>query len=363
MENRQIEFIELNNLHLDFKNPRLPTTFANEGVEESDIIHWMLEDASIIELMLAIGQNGFFVGEALLVVKKDKGYVVIEGNRRLTSLKLLQTPSLASIHTKKIDKVLEETIERPTIIPCIVFDSREDIMQYLGFRHVTGIKSWGMLAKARYLYSLLPTLQSKTLSKQSRELAKKIGSKSDYVKRVLIGYEIYKIIKDNNFYQIPQLDETTLHFNYIADSLRHENIRNFINIDLDNENTIDEIEENHLSILIDLFFRKNEQHRSRVLGNSDNLIKLNQVLGNEESLKALIKDAKSLNEAHGLVEMSSDTFYHQLQASLKDLKIAHSYIHKIKSHNSSDIETLKEIVSLCKIMRDTITNKTDEWDI
>jgi hypothetical protein len=30
---------------------------------------WMLEDESIIELMLAIGQHDFFVGEALLVVK------------------------------------------------------------------------------------------------------------------------------------------------------------------------------------------------------------------------------------------------------------------------------------------------------
>jgi hypothetical protein len=36
----------------------------------------MLEDESIIELMLAIGQHDFFVGEALLVVKNGVVFLV-----------------------------------------------------------------------------------------------------------------------------------------------------------------------------------------------------------------------------------------------------------------------------------------------
>jgi hypothetical protein len=63
----------------------------------------MLEDESIIELMLAIGQHDFFVGEALLVVKNGDGFTVVEGNRRLTSLKLLSNPSLATIRVNRIN--------------------------------------------------------------------------------------------------------------------------------------------------------------------------------------------------------------------------------------------------------------------
>jgi hypothetical protein len=37
----------------------------------------MLEDESIIELMLAIGQHDFFIGEALLVVKNGDNFTVI----------------------------------------------------------------------------------------------------------------------------------------------------------------------------------------------------------------------------------------------------------------------------------------------
>jgi hypothetical protein len=363
MSSQKIDFIKVDNLQLDKFNPRLPVSYQN--LEEKDIITWMLEDASIIELMLAIGQNDFFIGESLLVVEdtSNKGFfTVIEGNRRLTSLKLLQTPSLGTIHTKKIQQVMSETDKRPSDIPCIVFPNREGIMEYLGYRHVTGIKSWGMLAKARYLNSLVPMLDTEGLKNQSRELAKKIGSRSDYVKRVLVSYNIYEVIKDNNFYKIPKLDETTLHFNYIADSLRHENIRCFININLDDNDTLLSINQENLAILIDLFFRKNDQNRSRVLGNSDNLTKLNKILSNQEITKKFI-DGLSIDEAFTLIEVDAGTFTSELHKSLQNLKTSNSYIHQIKSHNDTDIEILKEIVGICKVIRNTISNKSDDWNI
>lgn len=360
--NGKLEIIKLEELNLDIKNPRLPLSFQKQELDEKKIINWMLQDASIIELMLAIGQNGFFLGESLLVVQENGKYIVVEGNRRLTSLKLLINPSLAEIHTKKIDKVLEETKNRPTEIPCILFDNRNEIIQYLGYRHVTGIKSWGMLEKARYLNGLLSTLESKTTDEQARELAKKIGSRSDYVKRVLVSYEIFKIVQDNGFYKIPKLDDTTIHFNYFADSLRHENIKAFIGINLDSTNPIEKISYINLEKLTNLFFRKNDQNRSRVLGDSDNLTKLNKILSNDEITQKFL-DGLSLDEAFSLIEVDSDTFHNELIDSLRSLKRANSYIHQIHSHNSSDIETLKEIVELCKIIRNSIQNKNDEWDI
>ena len=304
---KNIKYIHLNNLHLDFQNPRLPESFRKNLSDEEDIIYWMLQDASIIELMLSIGQNGFFIGEALLVVKEDSKYIVVEGNRRLTALKLLQNPSLAQIHTRKIQKVLDETNHREESIPCLVFNKREEILQYLGYKHITGIKPWSMLSKARYLHSLVPFLESKILSKQARELAKKIGSRSDYVKRVLVSYYIYEIIKDNGFYNIYRLDETTFSFNYIAESLRYENIKKFINVHLDNETPLKSLDAKKLEILIQLFFEKNRENRSRVSGNSDNLKKLNKIFSNREVTKKFI-NGLSLDDSYSLIEVDSGTF-------------------------------------------------------
>lgn len=120
---KNIKHIPLNNLKLDLENPRLPISFRKFQRIQPSIINWLLEDTSIIKLMLAIGQNDFFIGEALLVIKSDKPetYIVVEGNRRLASLFLLSDSSLADIHTRKIEKVLQETKFRQTHIPCIIF--------------------------------------------------------------------------------------------------------------------------------------------------------------------------------------------------------------------------------------------------
>ena len=302
---QQIKFIQLDKLKLDRENPRLPSDFHPNS--EKDIINWMLEDESIIELMLAIGQNGFFVGEALLVVKNDNYFTVVEGNRRLTSLRLLSDSSLATIRQSKVNQVLAETTEKPDSIPCIVFDNRGQILQYLGYRHVTGIKPWSAASKAKYLHSLLPELESKQLTKQSIELAKKIGSRSDYVKKLLVGYKIYEIIKDNGFYKIPQLNETTFYFNYITASLQRTNIRQFIGInEISNIDNLENlaIDEDNLKTLIDWFFRKNDQNKSRVLGDNDNLTKLDEILSNPEVTKKFT-DGLPLKDSYDLTSNSN----------------------------------------------------------
>ena len=84
--------IPLDKLKLDPNNPRLPKSLRVKGASEEEIIEYMLLDASLIELMMAIGENNFFPGEQLLVVK-DMGdsYKVVEGNRRLSAVKLLSS--------------------------------------------------------------------------------------------------------------------------------------------------------------------------------------------------------------------------------------------------------------------------------
>ena len=81
MEKPIFDLIKLEDLKLDSHNPRLPKSM--HGSNESEILEFMLRDTSLIELMLAIGENDFFPGEQLLVVKDkiDNKYKVIEGNR------------------------------------------------------------------------------------------------------------------------------------------------------------------------------------------------------------------------------------------------------------------------------------------
>lgn len=76
---------------MDDHNVRLLTYLHGES--EENIIKYLLLDAATVELMQAIAENGFFVGEQLFVIKyRDEKFKVIKGNRRLIAVKLLQNP-------------------------------------------------------------------------------------------------------------------------------------------------------------------------------------------------------------------------------------------------------------------------------
>ena len=84
-----IQWVDLERLKFDPQNPRLPEHL--KGAEDEDaVIEWMLSSGAIVELMGSIGETGYFPGEPLLAVDAPDGaYYVVEGNRRLTAVKLL----------------------------------------------------------------------------------------------------------------------------------------------------------------------------------------------------------------------------------------------------------------------------------
>ena len=366
MSGQNIDFIDLENIKLDDKTPRLPSSFRKKKIGKPEIVNWMLNDASIIELMLAIGQSGFFIGESLLVIPDDNEqgkYIVVEGNRRLTSVILLNDPSLATSQKIKIDKVLNETTERPKVLPCIIFKSREDINKYLGYRHITGVKSWGILPKARYLNELSKELNDTDFTIKCRKLAKSIGSRSDYVRNLLTAYELYLKIEDQAFFKIKSLDETTLHFNYLSDLLSRENIRNYINVDIKSNEPTSHVYIDKLELLTRWFFEKNENGRSRVLGDSKHLGMLDKVLEDKHAEEYFRTGEGSIVEAYNLVSVTADSFNQEIDLSLAGLKRANNIIHNVEQHHDTVKTKLKEIFTLAKNMKVIIESMAEEkWD-
>lgn len=340
------ETIKISELKLDSNNPRLPKSF--HGKEEADIIEYMLLDASLIELMLAIGENDFFPGEQLLVVKEDDGkYKVIEGNRRLSAVKLLNNPELARVQKVKIEKVLEETKYRPKDIPCLIFNSESEIHNYLGYRHITGIKEWKLLEKARYLNGLRKETYAHTpINQAAREIAKIIGSRMDYVRRILIGYEVYTAIEDEAFFKIRDLNDTTFHFNYIADSLNKAHINEFLGINFEAETPTIQLNQANLKKWTKWLFEKNEQNRTRLVGSSNDLGKLNKILGNETALKAWDEKGLDIDRAYELTEDLSQIFSDAIKKSIEYLEQADNIVHRI---NEFSVELEEDLISIRKL--------------
>ncbi len=80
----------INSLHLDLNNPRLK--YRGVSLNQPEIIKFLIANENVYELAKKISEEGYFVGEEpILCIENDKK-VILEGNRRVAALKLLQDP-------------------------------------------------------------------------------------------------------------------------------------------------------------------------------------------------------------------------------------------------------------------------------
>jgi len=268
---------------------------------------------------------------------------------------LLNNPQLADVQKTKIQKVLEETEKRPTQIPCLVFNSEAEIHNYLGYRHITGIKEWRLLEKARYLNGLRKSnFSNLNLDQASREIAKVIGSRKDYVKRILVGFEVYQAIEDEAFYRIRDLDDTTFYFNYIADSLNRGNISNFLGIELDSEKPTENLNITNLTKWTHWLFEKNDQNKTRLIGDSYDLNSLNTILGNAEATIAFDEKGYTLTG-----ELDSQ-FKSYIKKSVEALEFADRMVTRVNIFYEEVEDDLKNLRALTTKIGRTIQDKEDE---
>lgn len=306
-----IEMIPIEDLLLDPDNPRLPESLARD---QQSMIDYIAQTTSIEELMEAIGQNDYFLGEPLIAVRTATAFspsqcFVVEGNRRLTALKLLASPGASTQSGSRIRAISEHAVHRPLIVPVLVRRSRAEILPYLGFRHITGVKQWDPLAKARYIEQLFndPALAAHTAKARYGEVASAIGSRRDHIKRNLDALAVYKLIRDDEFYGIENLGESTIKFAVLSTALADDRIGEFVGLTQkqgDGEPQLFDpivdatvLHRKPIEELTRWLFQL-ENNKTRV-GESRNLRLLSAVVGNDRALTAL-RNGSSLQIAYQL---------------------------------------------------------------
>lgn len=292
----EITDIDITKLLLDPDNPRLPESVERD---QQSMLDYISETTSIEELMEAIAENNFFSGEPLIVVPSpnQKGkYIVVEGNRRLTAAKLLGDPLLCSSPGARMITISKEAKFLPDKLPVVVCKTRNEILPYLGFRHITGIKQWEPLAKARYIEQLF-LLTDSTSSARTRysDVARAIGSRRDHIKRNLDALAVYREIKDADFYEIEGLNDESMKFAVLSTAIADERIGNFVGThrkDGDGEYVSTDpivapsnLLKKNISELVHWLYEKDKKGKTKV-GESRNLRLLSAVVNNPRALSA-----------------------------------------------------------------------------
>ncbi|MDD2903470.1 MAG: ParB N-terminal domain-containing protein [Syntrophales bacterium] len=357
----KVEFIPIQNLKFDPYNPRLPSSI--NGQNQSAVLEWMLRDASILELMLSIGEKGYFPGEPLLVVpdKASKGiYKVVEGNRRLCAVKLLHNPDIAPVRRKSVRAVSESAPNKPDTLPALIYNDRSEILSYLGYRHVTGIKQWDPLAKAKYLKQLQKTVEGEEPATQYKTLAKTIGSRADYVAALLTSLSVYDQIQEDDFFGIKSLNEESIDFSLLTTALSYNNIVNFLGLSSRTDPTLTGLKKDHLKELTQWIFEKVGEGRTR-LGESRNLSRLNSVVSNEKALSSF-RAGKPLKEAELLTERPGEIFSIAIVESKARLEVAREHQHLVEKPAPIDVDNLGEILTMARDIRTVIKSRLQDLE-
>ena len=316
MPNREKKNIKLENLKFDAKNPRLPVRL--QGVtDESKVIDYMVKYGNIVELMLSIAETGYSDAEPLLVVGNSSGnYTVVEGNRRLAALKLLNNPELTKVRIQSIKDVILNANYTPNEIPCILYSKREDVLDYLGYRHITGVKDWGALEKARYLDQLYQIhIVNTPADKIYAKLAKMIGSRADYVLKLHTALKLYNKANENAYYGA-DIKEEDISFSWLTTALSYNGITNFIGLSSSSSSLENLNEENFKKIFTWMFYPG-----KTVIKESRQISELAKITESSAAMERL-ESGSSIDEALLYTSAPSEAFIEMLRKAKQQLKQA-----------------------------------------
>lgn len=349
------ENVGINKLEFDKQNPRLPTSVRHST--ENGIIRYLAKNTGLEDLMTSIGENGFFPGEAIVAVKGNQAdqYVVLEGNRRLAALRLLQNPSIVA-NTGRIVRAAQQARYKPDEVPAYIVSSRSEAMQYLGFRHITGIQRWDPLAKARYLKQLF---DEKSGNPQERYLAvaREIGSKSNAVRRSLDALAAYNMVEQEDFFGIDDLSEDNFQFGVFYTAVGNGDIANFIGVKQDGRDMHpiqcqDVLVKDHLKELTELMFKEEMQGRSRRkttrLGDSRNIADLGTVLSHDQGLQQLRQGSSLVNALKATVDTRTEFIRHMTLAT-DELKESNANLHSVTSADSAAVALTREALRAVEV--------------
>jgi len=379
--------IPLTKIELDNQNPRLADEYY--GGTQFDILKVLYDDFDLEEIAYSMAENGYFEEEPIVAVPRnlpktfkwktdvaelqvdledlishDRNikFIVIEGNRRIATAKLLTDKEWrnklqikGTDFPKPKDKNVEDDL---AIIPSIIYKDKKSMSPYLGVRHITGILRWGAYAKAKYIAARIEEKKAKgkSIEDSIREVQRKVGDRTDVIKRQYMYYKIF----DQTRVELPELDtaKITKRFSLITVAINSPSIREFIGVQSYKEAKLDKplVPKNkmqNLETLLTWIFG-NGKDKEPILTDSRKITShLAPILADEEATKYLL-DYNNLEEAYERSGGEKEFVKKKIKTAIRAVGNALQAAYKYKSDHEIDVlvkelaqavEELKKVVS------------------
>ena len=308
--------VPVERLRLDRGNPRL----VGEAADASDewIIARLYGSAELDELLQSISANGYLDIEPLVVMEDadDDALTVLEGNRRLATLRLLREPALVSeivkaesirIAVPEVNDAVRQTLDEVSVYPVA---NRERARAFIGFKHINGPQKWDAYAKAQFAADWYRSGRADGVGLE--QIAQAIGDRHDTIKRMVSAIYVLEQAHKEELFDIADRYPPKFGFSHLYTALSRSQYMDYLGLEAAwsrHDPSPDQVPRDRLprlkQVLVWIYGSKADDVAPVVQKQNPDIKRLGEVLAHAESLHVL-EQSGNLDEAHASTE-SVDT--------------------------------------------------------
>lgn len=382
--------VNINFIELDNQNPRLlPYLKDPDSATELDLMKILLENFETETVALSLVENGYFDEEPIIVVPKELpdgflfsdypnpdelgraiqklieenkiSFIVVEGNRRVSSIKMITNSELRAKFG--IDKNYPKTenaekIQDISNIPCIIYENREDVSVYLGVRHIAGLLKWEAFAQAAYTASVIEDEMRKGLSIEEsvKKVQTVVGDRSDKIKKQYITYRLFLQAKNEIEFDVRPIINK---FSLLTVAYNSPSIREYMGVDMYSKVDLSSpiVEDENLDKFTDVLtwiYGNKKTGDIPVLTDSRQITStLSHVVKSPEALETL-KYSKDLDLAYERSNGEREYLSKKLGDGFKAIQVSLQFAYKHKGDEGL-LQQVKDLQDLIDVLKSNLT--------
>jgi hypothetical protein len=314
-QQKQVIPYPLKQLLLDKSNPRFG--FQDRGTSQAGLLDLIVEKFGVDDVLSSLAVNGYFAAEPMVCRAQETGKqaVVVEGNRRLAACLILVGDKRAANqaartnqYRPKWEKNGEKQIDP---VPVIIFkphEQEEEILSYLGVRHIVSAQPWDSYAKAAWVARIVEQNDMDVA-----EVSTMIGDQHRTVSRLLEGYYLIRQLIDEGAFRPEDSQRrgrgsvTDYPFSWVYTILGYTTVRRFLELgdESASPNPIKEENLNRARLITRAMFGDRAKGQSAAVDDSRQLGALAAAVASREKV-TLLEQGKSLSEIETLTQPLED---------------------------------------------------------
>lgn len=360
--------VAVETLRFDRCNPRL----IGQDTEASDesIIAQLYRSAELDELLQSVSTNGYLDIEPLIVMAASNGtggVIVLEGNRRLATLRLLREEGLAGqiraseklpIAVPQVNDALRASFDEVSVYRV---ETREAARSFIGFKHINGAAKWDSYAKARFAAAWY-----RNANISLGEIAKAIGDRHDTIKRMVSAIYVLEQAKDKDQFDLEDRSTKKLNFSHLYTALSRSQYMEYLGIDTawarydPKPAPVPQERLGHLrKVLVWMYGSKEESAKPVVRAQNPDIKHLGEVIVHAEALHVL-ETTGDLARAHESTEPVDRRFSASLIRARDEIRAASASLRAYDGRDKSLLDIAEDIKETTETVHSRMAKKFRE---